>query len=92
MRTTITLASDVNAAVEEVMRRRGVGRSEAVNELIRAALLHCQERGEYVPQTHAIGLRVDVANVGDVLDLMDRWDTGAGGPTSSTRSADAGLS
>jgi hypothetical protein len=33
-RTTTTFAPDTGAAVEELMRRRGLGRSAAVNELI----------------------------------------------------------
>jgi hypothetical protein len=84
MRTTITLADDANAAVEEVMRRRNVGRSEAVNELIRSAVAHRAPSSDYVPRTHSIGLRVDVANVADVLDLIDQWDGDDTGP------ADAG--
>jgi hypothetical protein len=80
MRTTITLADDANAAVEEVMRRRNVGRSEAVNELIRAGVAHRPASGNYVPRTHAIGIRVDVTNVADVLDLIDQWDDDDTGP------------
>jgi hypothetical protein len=36
MRTTIDLADDVAAAVEKACRERGIGVSEAVNELARA--------------------------------------------------------
>ncbi len=38
MRTTVTLADDVVAAVERVRRERGVGVSDAVNDLVRAGL------------------------------------------------------
>lgn len=38
MRTTVTLADDVATAVERVRRERGVGVSEAVNDLVRAGL------------------------------------------------------
>ena len=38
MRTTVTLAPDVAAAVERVRRERGVGVSDAVNDLVRAGL------------------------------------------------------
>ena len=38
MRTTVTLAPDVAAAVERVRRERGVGMSDAINDLVRAGL------------------------------------------------------
>ena len=38
MRTTLTLADDVAAAVERLRRERSIGMSEAVNELVRAGL------------------------------------------------------
>lgn len=38
MRTTITLADDVAAAVEKLRRERSIGLSEAVNDLVRAEL------------------------------------------------------
>ena len=74
MRTTITLSDDVNAAVEETMRRRNIGRSEAVNELIRAGVSHRPTARSYRHRVHSLGMRVDVGNVGDVLDLIDQWD------------------
>lgn len=80
MRTTITLADDTNAAVEEVMRRRKVGRSEAVNELVRAALSRPEPSPGYTHQSFPMGPRVDVSNIGDVLDLIDQWDANPGTP------------
>ena len=74
MRTTVTLADDVSAAVDEVMRRDHIGRSDAVNELIRAGLARGSARTGYTHRTHPMGMQVDVANVGDVLDLIDQWD------------------
>lgn len=38
MRTTVTLTPDVAAAVERLRRERGVGVSDAVNDLVRAGL------------------------------------------------------
>src|SRR3954447_3348982 len=38
MRTTVTLANDVAAAVERLRRERSIGVSEAVNELVRNGL------------------------------------------------------
>lgn len=38
MRTTVSLADDVAAAVQRLRKERSIGLSEAVNELIRAGL------------------------------------------------------
>lgn len=38
MRTTVTLADDVATAVERLRRERGVGVSDAINDLVRAGL------------------------------------------------------
>ena len=38
MRTTVTLDDDVAAAVDLVRRERGVGLSEALNELVRRGM------------------------------------------------------
>jgi hypothetical protein len=82
MRTTITLADDVDVAVREVMRREGVGRSEAVNSLVRAGLAQQRPRSDYRPRTFSMGARIDVTNIGEVLDLLDQWGgTGPGGAT-----------
>ena len=74
VRTTITLADDVDAAVEEVMRREGIGRSEAVNSLVRAGLARQGSRATYQPRTFPMGVRIDVTDIGEVLDLLDQWD------------------
>jgi hypothetical protein len=39
VRTTITLAADVAAAAEQLQRERGLGISDAINELVRRGLL-----------------------------------------------------
>ena len=36
MRTTVNLDDDVSAALDRLRRERGLGRSEAVNELVRS--------------------------------------------------------
>ena len=82
MRTTITLADDVDAAVREVMRREGVGRSEAVNSLVRAGLAQQRPRSDYQPRTFSMGTRIDVTDIGEVLDLLDQWDDA--GPRGAT--------
>lgn len=71
MRTTVTLDSDVAAAVDQVRRERAVGVSEAVNELIRAGLRPRPQHVTFTQRTHALGLRVDVTNVAETLEQLD---------------------
>jgi len=73
MRTTVTLADDVAAAVERVRRTRHVGTSEAVNELIREGLSREQRRSarRFEQRSEPLGLRVDVTNVADALETLD---------------------
>ncbi len=74
MRTTITLAPDVAAAVEERMRRDHVGRSEAVNALIRTGLTARPEKPRYELPSHDLGLKIDITCMGEALGLLDEWD------------------
>lgn len=71
MRTTVTFADDVAAAVERLRRERAVGTSEAVNELIRRGLAAGEKRQPFRQRTHALGLTVDVADVADALEELD---------------------
>ncbi|MDP9822653.1 CopG family transcriptional regulator [Nocardioides massiliensis] len=75
MRTTVRLDPEVAAAAEELRRERHIGLGEAVNELARAGLL---ARDRDVPpfrqRTAPVGLKVDVANVAEVLELLDADD------------------
>jgi hypothetical protein len=71
MRTTITLDDDVAAAVEDLRRQDGAGISEVVNRLIRAGLVGQSSREPYRHHTRDIGLKIDVSNIGEVLDLLD---------------------
>ncbi len=72
MRTTITFAGDVAAAVERLQRERGRGVSDAVNELIRRGLLSSPARTEFRQASSAMGEPLlpldDVAGLLDVLD------------------------
>lgn len=67
----MTLADDVAAAIERLRRDESIGVSEAVNRLVRAGLTAHEERAPYVHRSHDLGLKVDVANVGEVLDLLE---------------------
>jgi metal-responsive CopG/Arc/MetJ family transcriptional regulator len=71
MRTTITLDDDVAAAVDEIRRREGAGVSEAVNRLIRAGLVRSPTNPAYRHQSRDLGLKIDIATIGEVLDLLD---------------------
>jgi len=73
VRTTLTLADDVVAAVERLRRDRSLGLSEAVNELVRAGLTK-QEGERPVPfrqKTHDLGRGIDFSNIGDTLETLD---------------------
>ena len=71
MRTTIKLDRDVAAAAEELRRRRHIGLSEAVNELARAGLRRQPSRTTFRQRTCRLGLRIDVSNIADALELLD---------------------
>ena len=71
MRTTVTLDDDVAAAIERLRRERGVGLSDAINDLIRAGLRTKLQRRKFRQRTRAIGLRIDVANVAEALKQLE---------------------
>jgi hypothetical protein len=71
MRTTITLADDVTAAVEKLRRERSIGLSEAVNELVRAGLAAEHQTTPFRQETHDLGRGIDFANVADAIETLD---------------------
>jgi hypothetical protein len=74
MRTTVVIDSDVAGEIER-LRREGLGVSEALNLLARRGMAKEAEATsktvKYQHRTSKIGLKVDVTNVADVLDLLD---------------------
>jgi len=70
MRTTVTLDDDVAAVVRQ-RQRQGAGVSAVINELARAGLTVESPRRRFVQRTSAMGMRIDVANVADALELLD---------------------
>ena len=74
MRTTITLADDVAAGVEKLRRERGIGLSEAVNDLARAGLVPGSPRPPFRQRTYDMGLRIDVSNIGEAIELLESDD------------------
>lgn len=72
VRTTVTLAPDVAAAVAETQRREGRGVSAVVNDLVRRALVAEGARREpFVQRTSKMGLLIDVRNVQEALDIAE---------------------
>jgi hypothetical protein len=82
MRTTVALDDDVTRALETVRRERGIGLSEAVNQLVRAGLAHQTGSRRRVPEqrTADLGIRVDISNVAEALELLDESDGGTRAP------------
>jgi hypothetical protein len=70
MRTTIELDADTGQAVQG-LRQQGRGVSEAVNELIRRGMMATPREKPFVPRPRHLGVRIDVSNVADALDLLE---------------------
>ncbi|WP_420627041.1 ribbon-helix-helix domain-containing protein [Candidatus Poriferisodalis sp.] len=74
MRTTVTLADDVVAAVEELRRSEGIGMSEALNRLAREGLARPAASKPYVHKSYDMGQKIDVTNIGEVLGMLDELE------------------
>jgi metal-responsive CopG/Arc/MetJ family transcriptional regulator len=77
MRTTITLSDDVAAGIDKLRRERGLGLSEAVNDLIRVGLMDRGERSRIEFPTHDMGITIDVRDIGEALETIERHDGSA---------------
>jgi hypothetical protein len=71
MRTTVEFDPDTEKAIELLRRERGLGTSEAVNELIRRGLTAPRPEQRYQPIRRDLGLTIDVSNISDALDLLE---------------------
>jgi hypothetical protein len=72
MRTTIRLDDDVAAAAQRLSHDEHIGLGEAVNRLARAGSLHGRSiQRPFRQRTADLGLRVDVSNVAEALELLD---------------------
>lgn len=71
MRTTVEFEADTAKAIEALRRERGLGVSEAVNDLIRRGLLAPGVPASFSPIVRDLGLSIDVSNVSDALDLLE---------------------
>lgn len=72
MRTTVDLQDDVAKAIEDRRRATGRGLSATINDLVREGLVAQQSgRPRFVQSSAPLGLRIDVSNVAEALDLLD---------------------
>lgn len=73
MRTTVRLDDDVARAVEALRRERGLGTSEALNELARRGLaLDAEAEPPFRQRTSALGAaRIPLDDVAEALDLLE---------------------
>lgn len=70
MRTTVEFDADTAKAVERLRRERGLGVSEAVNELIRQGMLRTERPARFRQRTRTLGIKIDVANVSEALETL----------------------
>jgi len=71
MRTTVEFDADTSAAIEQLRREAGLGVSEAVNHLVRRGLLLSNERAVFSQRSQRLGLRIDVSNVVDAIEVVE---------------------
>jgi Ribbon-helix-helix protein, copG family len=71
MRTTVTLADDVAAAVEKLRRERSIGLSEAINDLIRTGLVERRKVSPFRQKAHDLGRGIDFSNVAEAIETLD---------------------
>ena len=74
MRTTVTFADDVSAAIEQFRRERALGLSEAVNELIRRGLVAPASKKPFVQKTYPMGAKIDLTNIGEAMEIAEGPD------------------
>lgn len=74
MRTTISLDPDIEAAVERLRRKEGMGLSEAVNALARRGLVPGAPQERYVFTPRPMTALIDLTNVAEVLEMIEEGD------------------
>lgn len=74
MRTTVEFDEDTSAAIEQLRRDAGLGLSDAVNALIRRGLVARSEPRAFRQETRRLGLKIDVSNVAEALDVLEGAD------------------
>lgn len=74
MRTTVTFADDVAAAIDQLRRQQTLGLSDAVNELIRRGLVAQPPRKPYVQKSYPMGAKIDLTNIGEAIEIAEGPD------------------
>ena len=74
MRTTVTFADDVAAAIDQFRRQQALGLSDAVNELIRRGLVAQSPRKPYVQKSYPMGAKIDLTNIGEAMEIAEGPD------------------
>lgn len=74
VRTTVDLDPDTAKVIERLRRERGIGLSEAVNELIRRGVTTEAPERRFEPIRRELGLTIDVSNVADALEVLEGPD------------------
>lgn len=67
----MTLDDDVAVALDRLRRDRGLGLSEALNELVRAGLRAPEPQAPFRQRTVDLGPGIDVRNVAEALELAE---------------------
>lgn len=75
MRTTVEFDDDTSRAIDQLRQSRGIGVSEAVNELVRLGLVPRPAAAAFVQPTRRLGLKIDVSNVAEALDVLEGSDS-----------------
>lgn len=71
MRTTVSLDDDVAAAIQRLRRERGLGLSEALNELARAGLQAPEARTRFRQRSVDMGISIDVRDTAEALEQAE---------------------
>ncbi|MFV0316778.1 MAG: CopG family transcriptional regulator [Microthrixaceae bacterium] len=71
MRTTVEFDADTAAAVKKLRTEEGLGTSDAVNELVRRGMVPRAPRTAFTQTTRPMGARIDLSNIGDVLETLE---------------------
>ncbi|MCQ3808540.1 MAG: CopG family transcriptional regulator [Acidimicrobiia bacterium] len=71
MRATVEFEDDTAQALAQLRSETGMGLSETVNVLVRRGLLAEEPSARFVQETHRLGIRIDVTNVADAIDLLE---------------------
>jgi hypothetical protein len=71
MRRTVTLDHDVVIALERLRRERKISLSEALNEVVRAAMQTLHPRMPFRQRSADLGVGIDIRNVAEALEFAE---------------------